>query len=182
MNHLLSLEIPDTLNLGIMKIVDFSTYDSRIPAECPVLDITVPGFLHPTRFSDSQLQTGFDINVTACDLGLQSENCASDNAPLPDGIYILRYSVSPNTVVYVEYNYLRIAQILNRYNNILCTVPLTDSEPNDEVMRKVKLLQLAKIYIEAAKVKVEIAHEPEKGMQLYTYAMKILTKFDCRNC
>jgi hypothetical protein len=38
------------------------------------------------------------------------------------------------------------------------------------------------MYLEAAKAKVEFCHDPQKGMTLYNYALKMLNKLDCVNC
>ena len=38
------------------------------------------------------------------------------------------------------------------------------------------------MYLQAAVAKVETCHEPQKGMSLYNYAMKLLKKMDCTNC
>ena len=32
------------------------------------------------------------------------------------------------------------------------------------------------------KAKVEFCHDPQKGMTLYNYALKMLNKLDCVNC
>ena len=44
-----------------------------------------------------------------------------------------------------------------------------------------KLSQI-RMYLEAAKAKVEDCHEPQKGMTLYNYAIKLLNKLECKNC
>jgi len=101
---------------------------------------------------------------------------------LPDGIYIIKYSVSPNDQVYVEYNHMRISYALNRYYNILCDVDANGCEPPLKVKQKLEQLGLIKMYLEAAKAKVEFCHEPQKGMSLYNFALKMLDKLDCVNC
>ena len=39
--HVLSLEIPDTMNKCIFRVVDTSVYATGIPITCPLLQITV---------------------------------------------------------------------------------------------------------------------------------------------
>ena len=36
--------------------------------------------------------------------------------------------------------------------------------------------------LEAAKAKVEVCHKSQEGMTLFNYAVKLLNKFDCKNC
>jgi len=182
MNHILSLEVLDTLNQKILRVTDLSVYHEIVAAECPLLEITVPGFVIPVQFDETKLNTGFALNLTACDLELQSEDCDSNPFTLPDGIYIIKYSVSPKDIVYVEYNYLRVTNIMNSYLKNLCNIPLADTEPSKEVSQRLELLHQIEMYIKAAKAQVEIAHNPKKGMELYTYAKKLLTIFDCKTC
>jgi hypothetical protein len=77
---------------------------------------------------------------------------------------------------------MRITYALNRYYNILCEVDANGCEPPFKVKQKLEQLGLIKMYLEAAKAKVEYCHDPQKGMTLYNYALKMLNKLDCVNC
>ena len=48
-----------------------------------------------------------------------------------------------------------------------------------DMLNKITLIQR---YLDAAKAKVEFCHEPEKGMELYNYAINMLNKIGCKNC
>jgi len=179
-NHVLSLEVPDVMNPCIIKIFDTSVYTPSIPVVCPILTITVPGFVYSSEIT---VLPNFNATITACDLGLQTTGCnLSEYANLPDGVYVIKYSVSPNEFVFVEYNHLRITQALNKYYKILCQLDVSDCEPRKEVESKLNHLHKIKMYLEAAKAKVEVCHEPDKGMRIYKYAVKLLNKMDCINC
>ena len=67
---------------------------------------------------------------------------------------------------------------------LLCCVFLCNYLCNIEnhIKEKLEKLRLIKMYLEAAKAKVEFCHEPQKGMSLYNYALKLLNNFECRNC
>jgi len=188
-NHVLSLEIPEVSNTCIIKIIDTSVYSEYVALKCPVLLVTPPGFNRSIVFEESRLFPGnigagfyFNLNLTACDLELQKDDCGNSYNNLPDGIYIIKYSVSPNETVYVEYNHLRISKALRRYNNLLCELELSDCEPPKDIKDKLNYLTLIKRYIDAAKAKVEYCHEPEKGITLFNYAVKLLDKLDCKTC
>jgi len=178
-NHVLSLEVPTVMNPCILTVMDTSVYTDLIPVVCETLNVTVPGFQYSVQMDVS---AGFIMNITACDLNLQTENCGTEYVDIPDGIYIIKYSVSPNDVVYVEYNHMRITKALNRYYNILCRLDVADCDPPFKIKQKLEQLNLIKMYLEAAKSKVEFCHEPQKGMTLYNYAWKLLNKMDCINC
>jgi hypothetical protein len=77
---------------------------------------------------------------------------------------------------------MRITKALNRYYNILCRLDVADCDPPFKIKQKLQELNLIKMYLEAAKSKVEFCHEPQKGMSLYNYALKLLNKMDCVNC
>jgi hypothetical protein len=167
------------MNSCILKIFDTSVYSDLIPVSCPTLNITVPGFGYSVQLDTTQ---DFVETITACDLGLQTTDCGTVTVDIPDGIYIIKYSVSPNELVYVEYNHLRITKALIRYNKILCDLDLAACEPSVKTQEKMDKLMNIKMYLEAAKAKVEYCHEPQKGMTLYNYAIKLLNKLECKNC
>ena len=178
-HHILSLEVPTVLNTCIISVLDTSVYSTLIPVTCPTLNVTVPGFKFSTQLT---IVPGANTILTACDLQLQTQNCATVLSDLPDGIYVFKYSVSPNDLVFVEYNHLRISKALNTYNTILCNLDLAACEPPVSIQQKLERLKMAKMYLDAAKAKVEFCHEPGNGMSLYNYAVKLMKKIECKNC
>jgi hypothetical protein len=181
-NHILSLELPDTLNLCILPILDTSIYSTSNTIDCPLLEITVPGFNYPVQITTPDISPGFYQPFNACDLGLQSTNCGSKNSKLPDGIYIIKYSVSPNDIVYVEYNHLRITCALNKIQGIYCELDLGACDPPEKIKAKLEQVRLIQQYLKAAKAYVEFCHQPAKGMDLYRYALKLIDKMNCSSC
>lgn len=180
--HFLSVEAPDTMNSCVLKLVDTSVYSPSVPYDCPILEITSPGFNYAVQLGESVISKNFILNLSACDLELQTVDCGSVFNDIPDGIYIIKYSVAPNNLVYVEYNHLRITKALTCYREALCELDTGACDPDAELDKKLKDLRTIKSYLETAKAKVEQCHEPKKGMELYNYAMKLLGKFDCKTC
>jgi hypothetical protein len=187
--HVLSLEAPDTMNKCILRIVDTSIYNEDIPLSCPVLWITVPGFQYSVQFTDDntsanaiEITPGFIFNLTACDLELQSSGCGTYYNDLPDGIYAIKYAVSPVEHVYVEYNHLRITKALYKYQSLLCELDLGACDPKDKQKENLNKLRMAKMYLDAAKAQVEYCHQSKKGMELYNYALKLMDKISCSTC
>lgn len=171
--HQLSLELPDTNNIKVLRIFDTSIYADGVGKDCSVLSITSPGFNLPVNI---EMLPGFNTTLTACTLGLQKTGCSEAVQPLPDGIYVINYSMSPNSVVQVEYNHLRVTQTVNRYYNLLCELEMGACEPDADVKESLIELRLIKSFIDAAKAKVEYCHSPEAGMELLLYAKKRLDK------
>lgn len=174
--HQLSIEIPDTNNTKVLRVFDTSLYGEGLNVKCGTLQITSPGFTNPVSI---EVIPHFNLVLNACTLGLQTVGCGDSSLPIPDGIYVVRYSVAPNDKVFVEYNHLRVTQTQNKYYNELSKVELAACEPNPDVKEKLKELRLIKSYIDAAKVKVEYSHNPEAGMELLVYAQKRLSKISC---
>jgi hypothetical protein len=178
-NHVLSLEIPTVSNPCVLKIFDTSVYSPLVSIFHPRLQIVVPGFSY---VSELVFVPESSPTLTACDLGLQTEGCGASYVNLPDGIYNIKYAVDPECKVYVQYNHLRMTCALNRYEKILCNLSISDCDPPAKVKQKLKDLHLIKMYLEAAQAKVETCHENQEGMTLFNYAVKLLNKFECRNC
>lgn len=181
MKHQLSLEIPDTNNTQIFRIFDTSQYATDFAAKCGYLQITSPGFKLPVQI---EALPYFNLVLNACTLGLFPGNCGDDSSCLPDGIYNIKYSVSPNDKVYVEYNYLRITETLNIYFGELCKLDISGCEPPVEIKNKLKELRFIKSLLDTAKVKVEYCDSSFQGMEIFLYAQKRLGKFSspCLSC
>lgn len=177
--HQLSLEVPDTTNPEVFRIFDTSSYDSVLKVDCGTLQITSPGYNTPVAI---EVIPQFNLVLNACSLGIQSSGCGTVSHPLPDGIYIIRYSISPHDKVFVEYNHLRMTQSLTIYYNYMCELEVAACDPPVDVKEKLEELRLIKSYLDAAKVKVEYCHDPEAGMDLLSYAKTKLEKYHRLYC
>jgi len=174
--HILSLEVPTVANCEILSIRDTSQYVDLLAKDCPELLITVPGFNSPALI---EVTPGFDLNLAACDLQIQTIDCGVSNSALPDGIYVIRYSVAPNDQAFVEYNHLRITSILNLYYEVLCGLNLADCEPSSEKEDLIREINYIRVLIDSAVAQVEYCINPNKGMEMYNYALKRLRKILC---
>jgi hypothetical protein len=174
--HILSLEVPTVGNCEILKIQDTSQYADNLAVDCSQLVITPPG---SAAIAVVAVQPGFDLNINACALNLQPIGCESTRVNLQDGIYIIRYQVSPTDKVYVEYNHLRITTILNTYYEKLCELDITPCEPNSVKEQLLAEMKYIRTLIDAAKAKVEYCQSPNEGMELYNFAKKKLEKITC---
>lgn len=172
--HFLALDIPDTYNPKIMVVRDLSEYSTELLVQNAILEIYSPGFTKPSLIDQS---TTWFNNLSACSLGLQLTHCGEVQADLADGIYIIRYSVSPNDQVFVEYNHLRVTGIMNNYYVALGSVQLAPCEPDEDAMEKLEELELIKNMIDVAKIRVEDQNKPQQGIDLLMYANKRLDKF-----
>tara|TARA_R100000541_G_scaffold11248_1_gene19317 strand:- start:3936 stop:4511 length:576 start_codon:yes stop_codon:yes gene_type:complete len=174
--HILSLEIPTVSNCNLLCIKDTSQYSTELAVDCEELQITLPGYSVPVLV---KVNKGFDMCLTACALNLQKTNCGTTQQNIPDGIYIIRYSVSPNTKVYVEYNHLRVTSLLTSYYQVLCDLDIHACQPNSDKESLLAELGYIKTMIDAAVSNVEYCSSAAQGMQIYNYAKTRLNKIIC---
>lgn len=177
--HVLSLDVPETLNTKILRIVDTSIYSSVLEVACPILQILTPGAVDAISITTV---AGGEKIITACDLELQLTDCDTTLTDLPDGIYSIRYSVAPNDKVYVEYSHLRMSNALKLYYDIFCSVNLSGCEPLKDEKDKLSTLRLYRAMLDGAKAKVEYCHTPDEGIAIYNYVYSKLQKLSCTYC
>lgn len=174
--HILSLEIPTVSNCNLLCIKDTSQYSKELAIDCEELLITLPGYSVPVLV---KVDNGFDMCLTACTLALQKTDCGTKQENIPDGIYIIKYSVSPNSKVYVEYNHLRVTKLLTKYYEVLCDLDVQASQPDSEKQQLLAEMAYIKTLIDAAVSNVEYCQSSAQGMQLYNYAKTRLNKISC---
>lgn len=126
--------------------------------------------------SGSPFMANFDLEFTASDLSLQAQN-ATELACLPDGLYIIQYSVSPNDETFVKYYHLRTTSALNTYYKELCKLQLAQCEPTAEFKQHLADLRYIKMLYDAAKAKAEYCHSPEQATDMLAYANKLMKKY-----
>jgi hypothetical protein len=173
--HILQLEVPDTYCEGVFLVNDISIYTNTLPVTCMNLQITPPGYSSPTVIVPTQ--ENFKLILNACTLGLMAPGGCGELCPnIPDGIYNIYYSISPNTQVFVEYQYLRITHAMNMRNNLLCELNMPCCLPSKELEYDIKNLDLIKSFLLSAQLNVGVAHQPEDGINMYRYALQLMEK------
>jgi hypothetical protein len=179
--HILSLSEGKSANEGIFLINDTSLYAPSIPVLCPTLEILPPGYRTPAVLT---ITPGAHLVLNACSIGVLPATGCADSAPiLPDGIYNLRYSVSPNSGVYVEYDLLRIVHAWNRLNEVLCQLGLRCQLPDKELEYSVYQCAIIREYLIGAKAMVEDKHQMQDGINTYRFAYSLIEKMSIgRNC
>jgi hypothetical protein len=180
MNHQLSLEIPDTINTCVMRIYDTSIYLEDVPVNCYELFIQPPG--KPRGIQIPLKGIRFDILLTACDLNLQTPCDNKHYIDLPDGLYVIKYSVDPVKEVFVEYNHLRITKLLLRIRKILCDLDISCKYLDEDKKRVMSDLNLLYMQLLAAKSYVEVCHKLDRGLELFHFVDKKLNDITCLSC
>lgn len=183
MSHKLAVEIPYITNPKVLRIYDTSVWNPEELSSEIKLSITPAGFIYPNEFVVTR---GFDRLYNVSNLGIHQVDDLANLSDLPDGIYIIRLTSSngdcSDCSQWVEYNHLRQVQLLNCWYSALCKLNISDcSDITKDVEKQRKQLYQIKMYIDAAKAKVEYCKSPNEGLALHNYAKKLLERFDS-NC
>ena len=182
--HILSLEVLNVSNTKYLSIKDTSKYADGLGTDCAELLITppAPAGTNTKKTSIIEVKPGFDLNVTACAMNLQLMSCNEIRTDIPDGVYTIRYQLSPHNKTYVEYNFLRTTALMKMYYEKLCALDIGACEPDST--RKQLLLEMntIKMLIDGAKSKVEYCSQPAAGEELFEYARKKLERITCKQC
>lgn len=205
LRHQLSLNIVDGCNPNNFTIIDTSNY-ANIPINCPTLAITIPGTNGPIYYSQgTNPAPGLDPNdvynplptnpnpytgnpkfvFTIDGIFLCLQNSGDTLMPLKDGLWTIEYCVAPCTSTRVKYYYLRTTMALHKYASLLCKLRLGNCLPSEETLNAINQLHVIKMYLDAAKAKVEVCHAPKEGQAMYDYAIKLMNNWEktcCSTC
>lgn len=133
----LDLQIVETYKLNQIAFAD-SSYYANTPTN-PSFEITIPGYSKKNVTFTPRV-----VNIyNPVTLDLLDDN---PTANLPDGLYTVKYSVTPNATTYIEKSFMRVAYIESLYkraflqidNGCECNLP-AKKKLKDE-LRGIKLL------------------------------------------
>lgn len=156
----LDLYLIDTKNSLTLGVADISSYPKNFIISSPSLEVTPPGY-NKVSLPFTPKAANF---YRASDLGITCSGCAE----LPDGIYLIKYSVHPVSTNFVEKSFIRVEQLKNKYLDAFLKLDLECSPTeNDIKLKKVKLLVEGSI---AASLNCDM----EKAYRLYKKAEDML--------
>lgn len=173
--HILGVDVIPTNNDEILHLFDTSSYAKGLDVTCGRLEILVPGFRYAKIIDPVPY---FNLAINAKDLELVPQS-ASALPALPDGIYNIKYSVSPNELVYTEFDFLRTQSFEIDLLNARCDIDLDTCTPSSDIIDQLKKLRDIEDYIKAAQGAV-YGGDLEKGAALYMYARTLFERF--KNC
>jgi len=215
LRHQLSLNIVDGCNPTNFTIIDTSNYtNAPITCPTLGITMPGAGgaiyYVDPTQTPGSQYYPLPDVLQVDCSpcppcppgtfqpyIGKPKFNYTIDNlflkiqppgetlSALPDGLWTISYCVAPCDKLGVEYYYLRITSALNQYAGLLCKLRLSNCLPSEETLKMIDELHVIKMYLDAAKARVEVCHAPNEGVALYEYALRLMANWEktcCSTC
>lgn len=159
-----------TYNKYTLGIADNSTYPDSPPSVIsPTLEITVPGGNNPVSIPF----TVNDFNVlNSTSLGITEQGREES---IPDGIYIIRYTVSPAYEIFIEKSIFRVNKLLESFDEAFMKVDLTGCD-NSQKKQEMITLNTIRFFIQGA---ISAANNcaDKHAMVLYKKASSMLNKF-----
>lgn len=166
---ILDFLITPTYSTKTIAITDISTYNEDPPeVESPSLEISIPGFdtiIIPFVPTEQNI-----LNSTI--LGITDEG----EDPLPDGVYIFRYSVAPASVNFVEKTIMRVERLQEKFDSAFMKLDMMQN--CDTALTKQQKVSLDTIYyfIQGAIAAANNCATTE-AVRLYQKADKLLYNF-----
>jgi hypothetical protein len=157
-----------------MTILDASVYPTNPPiVSNPTIVINVPGFGKvELPFTPNTYNTYNSTNLGMTTLG--------NEIPLHDGIYKIRYFVTPEAQTFVEHAILRVDKLLEKYYAAFLTLDMMEC---DMAIKTQSFVQLSTImtFIQGAVAAANNCASVESD-KLYKQANKMLDSFITADC
>ncbi len=133
---ILDFLLTPTFSSKTIAITDTSVYPNDPPqVDAPSLEVSIPGF--DTVTIPFVTETVNILNSTV--LGITDEG----EDPLPDGVWIFRYSVTPASINFVEKTIMIVDQLQEKFDNAFMKL---DMMQNDAAIQKQQKISLDTIY------------------------------------
>lgn len=167
------LVIP-TYNSKTLGIADASTYPAVPPVTAPTIEVTVPGF--------NKVVLPFNINdfniLNSASLGLSS--VGDPLLPLPDGVYFLKYSVTPAYQNFVEKSIMRVEQLQEKFDAAFMRLDMMQCDLAIKTQQKVTLNSI--YYFIQGAIAAANNCAIDEANKLYNQANKMLNNFIKGGC
>lgn len=158
-----------TYNTLSLAVIDTSVYDTT-PAS-PTIEITPPGF-NPATIP-------FNVNeynlFTSVNLGISTQP-----QPLPDGVYHIRYSITPAYQNYVEKSIMRTDKIQERFDEAFMHLDMMECDRAIKTQAKTDLNTIY-FFIQGSIAAANNCAITNSN-KLYQQADRLLTNFMKNNC
>ena len=171
----LDILVINTFNTRTLGIADISTYPTDPPnVSAPSIEITMPGFdpvILPFVPEDFNVFNSTSLGLTPV---------GSDTVPLPDGVYFLKYTVTPPYQNYVEKNIMRVEQIQEKFDNAFMKLDMMECDSAIRTQAKVQLNSIW--YMIQGSIAAANNCAIDTANKLYVQANTMLDNFIRNNC
>lgn len=175
----LSLYIPDIKDLCKIKIEDISWYPADWNIDCQQLWITPPGFRYAVEIPVNEIH--FNKILQSCDIYKEQNLPCESPSVLPDGIYLIKYSINPNDKMYVEYYWFRTAVVEKAIHSLMCCI--NDSKLyNADIALISEKINYIMMLLYSLKYACDYKHDVDTAMMRYKELQEEIRKLACRYC
>jgi len=175
----LSLYIPDVKDLCKIKIEDISWYPEGWVVDCPQLLITPPGFRYGVEIPVDGIH--FNKILLSCDIYGNNTTPCEKPSILPDGVYLIKYSINPNDKMYIEYYWFRTAVIEKAIHDLMCCIQESKLYDADVSLVSDKVNYIMML-LYSLKYSCDYNHDASKAMERYRFLKEEIGKLACRYC
>lgn len=141
----LDLAMLPTYNVKLLAIADASYYPTGWNVSVPSISITPPGYV-PTMMTF--VAGGLQL-YNANSLGLCTVSDVCDMPPLPDGIYKVRYTITPANVYFIDKTFLRTDKIESDLDYAFLKLEMMECDGQLKRQKK-ETIDLIEFYIQGA--------------------------------
>lgn len=175
MDPKLDLLVIDTHNAYTLGVADLSTYPAGFPIVAPTIQVAPPGY--PT------VAMPFTANSMSI---LNSENLGitttgQELAKLPDGIYRLKYTVTPANLYFVEKTFMRTDFIQEKFDIAFMRADFNCSDRHFVKQQREQLDEIYYLIQESIAAANQCANT--LATNLYNQANRLLDRFlNAKSC
>lgn len=164
--------VTPTYSTTKLSIIDTSVYDNDpVEVDSPTLEVSIPGF--------DSVKLDFltqDYNtLTSTTLGITEEG----EDPLPDGIYVFRYTVTPAYTNFVEKTIMRVDVLQEKFDMAFMKLDMMNCDAKIKRQSKIELNTIY-YFIQGAIASANNC-AIDQANALYKKADKMLYNFNNRN-
>lgn len=171
----LNILVIPTYNTQTLGIADASTYPPSPPISSPTIEITIPG-----GFGKVTLPfVPNDFNIfNSTSLGITSPGDQLE--ALPDGVYYLKYSVTPAYENYVDRTIMRTDKLQEKFDEAFMRLDMMECDRAIKTQQKIDLNTIY-FFIQGA---IAAANNcaVDTANKLYNQASKMLNNFNKNGC
>ena len=166
---ILDIVVVPTYNTKTLGVNDASVYKTGDVISAPSLEIEVPAFGKVVV----PFNTGVLNVINSTSLGLSA--VGEPILPLPDGMYHLRYSITPAYEYFVEKSIMRVDQLMEKFDNAFMKLDMMECDRAIKTQQKVDLNSI--YYFIQGSIAASNNCAIFEANKLYNQASKMLDNF-----
>jgi hypothetical protein len=170
----LDIAVIPTYSSKTLGIADTSTYPSSLSISAPSIEFNVPSFgkvVLPFNPNSFNLFNSTSLGIT---------QVGDTELPLPDGVYYIKYTITPAYKNFVEKTIMRVDALQEKFDNAFMKLDMMECDRAIKTQQKVQLNSIY-FFIQGAIAAANNCAVDESN-KLYNQANKMLDNFIRNGC